>query len=759
MPRFKNFIVEAKAADSPRDSQKQLEFRNNHSVTSKTHPITKQVSSDLDFIDDSEFDFIITDDVDWSTSSPTSVSAPNPKVTPSIMKKRSFDANNSSVKKKIKSKVSFGKEVNFEKKSPLKQKITLKKLAAKKSTKHSKKYSSPSPKYHNVDYAITPSPPIPKHNNEGEFPSTSMKDVSPSVLPLPQRGICIDTRTLQTCIGESIGQMYLNNVASFLESCNAQGILPSVLSRTVLKDVKMKGKSTLRPSQACIEAKAIRTSLVKNYRFSTSSQDMKPDFEHLWKEVLSTIPIRPPVNLGNKNNRSAVHVPKRLLASDSWRIFGDLVDSMIDESTKSVKNKGSFIPLDVTLLTNDVSFFTDTKIDSHKRGLNRLWERIRQKFQAGLIRSVQIIVLETGILPLEQHPDIENLPSSPGIPQKLMLAKCIGVLSSRIEFLLDKESRLINEDTSVRGMPMSLNLEVMECHDILFRSLVQRWTRNSLKSSSKIRFDLPETLEGAQCSVSLDLKYATFPHKLDSPVARGLMLDIQLLSKSFFEVVQLVPLDLVDLSLIYGIPIVAKAGLEEDLDQYKEMQAIVHQLAHHLSCYDLALVLRSSSTTLESEMTLESHIFHSSPQVFLLMAEDEKGSSSQVPERRIILYRYISRAEWMLEVTTDERYGDEDSSNHQDEDDKNTIYSEYVRDSFELIERGELNPFLLHDPNENDDTNPLRCNDEVSETIPPNEENGDEERTNIKSPRLEHESESDDYCKHAEFDYDAYDLH
>jgi hypothetical protein len=688
------------------------------------------------------------------------------------MKKRPFDASNGSIKKKIKAKVSFGKEVKFENKTPPKQqRIKPKKSAARKSTKLSKIYSSPSPGHSKIDRsstvtnvsAITPSPPISKHNVDVEPPSTAMTASSSSVLSMPQRGIGIDTRTLETYMGDSVGQIFLKNVISFLESCNEQGILPSVFSRTVLKDIKTKGKSTIRASQATIEAKAMHLSLEDIQSSSTFGGDMNQDFGNLCKELLSPIPIRPPVNMGNTSNRSVVHVPKRLLASDSWRLFGDLVDSILLESSKSVEKGGSFIPLDVTLLTNDVSFFTDTKIDSHKRGLNRLWERIRQKFQASLIRSVQIIVFETGVVPLGQNPEIENpLPSnssSPVVPHKFKLAQCIGALISRIGFLSDKEFRLTDPDASARGMPMSLNLEVMECHNILFRSLVQNWTRDSLKSSSRIRFDLPETLEGAQCSVSFDLEYATFPHKLNSPMARGLMVDIQLLSDSFFEVVQLVPLDHVDLSLIYGIPIVAKAGLEEDLNQYKEMQVIVHQLAHYLSCNDLALVLRSTSKTLGSKKRLESHIFHSTPQLFLLMAEVEMRSSSQVPEHNAILYRYISRAEWVLEATKGERYDYEDTSKLQEEDNKNTIYSEYVRDSLELVERGEINPFLLHNPIKDEDAIPSKSGVEETKTMSLNEENEHEDKTNMEDARLDHEHESDDFSKHFEFDYDAYDLH
>ena len=68
---------------------------------------------------------------------------------------------------------------------------------------------------------------------------------------------------------------------------------------------------------------------------------LNQDFGNLCKELLSPIPIRLPVNMGNTSNRSVVHVPKRLLASDSWRILGDLVNSILLESSKTGEEGGS----------------------------------------------------------------------------------------------------------------------------------------------------------------------------------------------------------------------------------------------------------------------------------------------------------------------------------------------------------------------------------------------------------------------------------
>jgi hypothetical protein len=38
-------------------------------------------------------------------------------------------------------------------------------------------------------------------------------------------------------------------------------------------------------------------------------------------DLSSPVTIRPLLNAGKKQNRKAVHVPKRLLAHDSWKLF------------------------------------------------------------------------------------------------------------------------------------------------------------------------------------------------------------------------------------------------------------------------------------------------------------------------------------------------------------------------------------------------------------------------------------------------------
>ena len=65
------------------------------------------------------------------------------------------------------------------------------------------------------------------------------------------------------------------------------------------------------------------------------------------------------------------------------------------------------------------------------------------------------------------------------------------------------------------------------------------------------------------------------------------------MQNAYFEVIQLVPLESIDLSIVYGVPpLVAKAALDGDLEQFREMQKIVRKLMWFARSRDIALALR-----------------------------------------------------------------------------------------------------------------------------------------------------------------------
>eukprot|EP00957_Ditylum_brightwellii_P160230 12198797-Ditylum_brightwellii.AAC.1 len=113
-------------------------------------------------------------------------------------------------------------------------------------------------------------------------------------------------------------------------------------------------------------------------------------------------------------------------------------------------------------------------------------------------------------------------------------------------------------------------------------------------------------MDGTQCSITLDLEYNVLPHRADSFATAALINDMKMLSASNVEVVQLIPLPSVDASLIYGVPISARAGLEVDLIRYKEMQLLVRQLWKYLATNDVAVLMRCTCQKVHEEVVEES---------------------------------------------------------------------------------------------------------------------------------------------------------
>jgi len=312
-------------------------------------------------------------------------------------------------------------------------------------------------------------------------------------------------------------------------------------------------------------------------------------------------------------------------------------------------------PLDVTVLTNDVSFLCDTKQECHKRGLNRFWERMRPLFEDNAIRSIEICVAETGSIVLSnagaakksnkadgkkkedgkenadagenkeevdddeislEEKDKESLPK-----HEVASTKCIqnikAGLSTRAE--ADYKKTRSSEDPPPAVV---VNCSCISNDRLGYHVLVQKWLNELLalaRDKVTVSFELPENLDGMQCALSLDATYKVFPYRADSLPASMAMKDLQLLTQSKFEVLQLVPLSCVDGALIFGQPMEVRAKLENDLAQYNEMKALVGNMLRFLSEKEVALMLRATDT---EPVEMESTLCHEDGQTFLLMVAD-----------------------------------------------------------------------------------------------------------------------------------------
>lgn len=499
-------------------------------------------------------------------------------------------------------------------------------------------------------------------------------------VPRVRHALAVDTRALDTQEGLHIFHSTIRQEAlDFLRVLAKRGAAPCILAcftqKTTFKSSKSpRGSSNAR---AAIQATAMRTE--SNTLLANLEGDSSDD------TLLQPVPIRPPVNAKNVQNRKAVHVPKRMLAHDSWKLFGDLVEAVVKEDTTRVDDgeDGFVPPLDVTILTSDVSFLCDTKQDCHKRGLNRLWERVRPLFENNSIRTVEICCAETGLVVLSNanadkkdngkaNDDDDNKKSSTNDGENDTIVvdenagneengkngntnagekkqgedeqnepllepdgddsqsnhnaasvKCIqGIklgLSTRAEADYKKTRSMEDPPPSV-----SVAFSTFSCDRLGYHTLVQKWLNELLALTCEkgiVSFELPENVDGMQCALSFEATYKVFPFRVDSIQASMAMTDLRLLSQSKFEVLKLIPLSCVDGSLLFGTPmeVCAKLELENDLAQYTEMKALVGLTLQYLNEKDVALVLRATDT---EPTSTEPSLQHQDGQTFLLMAKD-----------------------------------------------------------------------------------------------------------------------------------------
>ncbi len=366
-------------------------------------------------------------------------------------------------------------------------------------------------------------------------------------------------------------------------------------------------------------------------------------------------------------------------------------------------------PMDITIISNDVAFFTDTNIETHRRAVTRLWERMRIKFQSNAVRSVKVVAFETKVAALHgpngPNGNASNDSDSPqcmktennddSTPHRFKVAFCVREIQNHIHKLLEKEFQQPPSIDGKAGMQMNIRFEFKDLNSISFLSIMQEWACDMLMSGTsdmgRICFELPETFDGTQSAISLDLSYSICPYRLDSLMTKVLLDELKELSTSSIEVVQLVPLDSIDLSLIYGMPISAKAGMEGDLHQFKHMQILVSALLDYLGSNDVALVLKSWHS--ERRSMNDSKLFLLMAQVEGRRADDddfeaESESSKFHAIGRGMLYHYVDKLEFILEDDVS-KGGNRDNSK---EDEMSKFSSEYVENSLGLLSCSELAP-------------------------------------------------------------------
>jgi hypothetical protein len=368
--------------------------------------------------------------------------------------------------------------------------------------------------------------------------------------------------------------------------------------------------------------------------------------------------------------------------------------------------------LSITLITNNISLFLDEDIQiAHRPAVANFWNRIRPLFQQNLLQSIDIAIVVTGSICQEERPTISEVSeeeSAYNEEQKndnLHPSDCASVQAlQKVKDLEKYFTELTDADIRTYGTsnqavsPITLTISVLETFPAASYELGWRWLSQILSppdfSRASIKFDLPETSDGSQCSISLDLQYHCFPFLANTGAAAGLLADLHYLTSCCIKVIQLVPISCIDANLLFGVPMKASPSFQDDEDQYLEMKALVLSLFQKLRERDAALVLLATEP--KGFPVMEGKPLHQTTnQIYLLMGQWSGKESINERSLDSSLFRYANADQMMSNgcTTTIPPYMvDVDG------------FSEYVEKALDEIPNGLVNPFLNFERYDGQDT-------------------------------------------------------
>jgi hypothetical protein len=219
---------------------------------------------------------------------------------------------------------------------------------------------------------------------------------------------------------------------------------------------------------------------------------------------------------------------------------------------------------DITILSSEVAFFTDVDLDAHRAGFDAFVARVAPLYANGQINEVEIALVSTGSSgggdllhshqKEEEDESTHNASDGAGNAADDSMLACIDMLRRKME---DWEYRhlsttttgeMTTTTTTTIEKRVQVSLERIGSSHVGALTLARRWVRERIgrRQSHRIALDLPETLDGSQCTVSFHIMYQVCPVSLASPRMDDLMADLEVLASSGLEVVQRIPLSSLD---------------------------------------------------------------------------------------------------------------------------------------------------------------------------------------------------------------------
>ncbi|KAG7352294.1 hypothetical protein IV203_008342 [Nitzschia inconspicua] len=499
--------------------------------------------------------------------------------------------------------------------------------------------------------------------------------------------VALDTRFLDTPEGRDDYQMFKQGVQTFLYACSSRGILPSLL--------------VWKGYDASLSLGGQMDDMRTILKCETLSEDT---LASTCRTALSGIPV---LGLGgNEKKDVGIRVPEEVSPATSWNCLLEMVRTIVHRRKGKEDD-----PICVTILTRDLSFLLDADTKSHHGGLERFMEGTEQHFLDTKLQTIRICVAVGRVVPLnisERQSDStiddeEIMMNEQSSKRTAQVSSLLASLQSRIEskgeeIFKRNRSQIQFDSKCVARMDIRIfSIDIANG----FQSLLQTVSQGALSTFPRgwhqtLSLVLPETADFDACVVIVQASYKSMPFRLDSTLANSLRCDLVILGCSKFSVLQLTPIESIDASLLYGIPISIRAGLTESTEEHRENLMILQSMLKTLAVKDCALFLSARLPESVSNDGWEGNpLFQDSRNKFFVLMPELLGSKVGPPTYNGVLFRVASSDCILDQYTPDDARKSVQSLDS--EIGQTNEYQDFVETSLESLACSPLNPLLSYE--------------------------------------------------------------
>ena len=177
-----------------------------------------------------------------------------------------------------------------------------------------------------TEAASTKAPSASTNSATGSTSSLLEPQPPQRIIPVPTThnrcAIAIDTRFIDTPLGQEFGADWIDECDAFLESLSSRGAHPHILTCSARKEKATTHTSRKRYSLTAQVVAPEQQNVHNNNDIDDDDMDPQTkEQDDMHRVTPAWIP--PPPNMDN-TDRKAVKVPKHLLANESWTHFGEL---------------------------------------------------------------------------------------------------------------------------------------------------------------------------------------------------------------------------------------------------------------------------------------------------------------------------------------------------------------------------------------------------------------------------------------------------